>query len=97
MSKITREEFESFKNEVMEAFRFIGFDSNRTKNLLFASLEEDGKMERVVCDSCKEELLLPVLKAIDKSDICPACGENVYGGKQTNFENWDAGLTEEEE
>ena len=97
MAKVSDKEFEEFKNEVMEAFKFIGYDHGRTKNLLFALLEQEKHIERVVCKNCKEELLIPVLEGIEKSDICPACGENVYGHEQTTFENWDAGISEEEE
>lgn len=97
MTKVSRKEFEDFKKEIIETFTFVGYDHSRTKNLLFALLEQENHMERVVCKNCKEELLIPVLEGIEKSDICPACGENVYGHEQTTFENWDDGISGEEE
>ena len=36
------------------------------------------------------------MKAIEKSDVCPHCGKDIFGKQQTTFENWDDGISEEE-
>ncbi len=42
--------------------------------------------------------MIPVnLPNIEKNDRCPACGSNLYEGEQKTFENWDEGITGEEE
>jgi len=99
--KVTQEELSKiiseFGNEVAQVFQIMGADIVRLQTMVYNHLEEEGKMERIVCAECQGELLRPNIKGVEKSDDCPSCGKDVFGNKQSTFENWDAGLTNEEE
>jgi len=98
--KITQDELEkvinAFGKEVGNALMLMGNDLMKMQNLLYLHLQEEGKLEKLTCTSCSNELLRPTVKGIEKSDNCPACGKNIFADKQTTFEDWDSGKTEEE-
>jgi formylmethanofuran dehydrogenase subunit E len=95
--KATKEDVKALANEVTKILQMMGGDLMRLQTLVYTHLEEEGKVERIICKSCKEELLRPNIKAIEKSDVCPHCGGNIFGTEQTTFENWDDGISGEEE
>ena len=75
----------------------MGGDLLRMQQVFYNHLNEIGKMETPICVHCKEGLMIPIVKNIEKSEICPKCNKNIYGKGTTTFENWDAGTTNEEE
>ena len=95
--KATKEDVKTLASEVTKILQLMGGDLMRLQTLVYTHLEEEGKVEKLICNNCKEELLRPNMKAIEKSDICPHCGEDIFGAEQTTFENWDDGVSGEEE
>jgi formylmethanofuran dehydrogenase subunit E len=93
--KVNAEDFERFVREVAGALTMIGADLGKMQTLLYASLNQQGFIDEVKCPHCKEELMIPTLPDIEKSSVCPACGEDIYEGTQTTFETWDLGGEEE--
>ena len=87
----------NFSREVSHVLQILGADVIKIQTMLYNHLDEEGKIERINCNNCGEELLRPNIRNVDKSDDCPACGENIFGNKQTTFENWDNGKINEEE
>ncbi|MAR83304.1 MAG: hypothetical protein CMF55_00715 [Legionellales bacterium] len=87
--KVEQEQFERFVQEVSQVITIMGADVMKMQSMMYNLLDELGKVEKPVCVACKEVLIIPVIKGIEKSDICPACGENIYGSGQTTFESWD--------
>jgi PHP family Zn ribbon phosphoesterase len=75
-------EFHGFGNAVAQ-------DLMRLHHLLYTMLDNDGKLERIVCHSCEQEVLRPKLDNLEQSDDCPNCGKDLYKGKQTSIEAWD--------
>ncbi len=99
--KVSQEELNevigNFSREVAHVLQVLGADVIKMQTMLYNHLDEEGKIERIVCTNCGEELLRPNIRGVEKSDECPACGENIFGNAQSTFENWDAGITQEEE
>jgi formylmethanofuran dehydrogenase subunit E len=95
--KASKDDVKALASEVTRILQIMGGDLMRLQTLVYTHLEEEGKIERIVCANCKEELLRPNMKDIEKSDICPHCGGDIYGTEQTTFENWDDGISGEEE
>lgn len=97
--KISEEQLDkvmkAFAGEVSQSLMQIGGDLMKVQNLLYLHLQEEDKLEKIACAFCKNELLRPNIKGIEKSDICPACGKNIFENKQTTFEDWDSGKEEE--
>lgn len=95
--KVKQEHFENFVQEVAGVVSILGGDLMKVQMILYNLLDEMGQLEKPICVSCKETLMIPVVKNIEKSDDCPNCGENIYGKEQTTFENWDEGQAQREE
>jgi predicted RNA-binding Zn-ribbon protein involved in translation (DUF1610 family) len=95
--KVKQEHFDNFVQEVAGVVSILGGDLMKVQLILYNLLDEMGKIEKPICVSCKESLMIPVVKNIEKSDDCPNCGENIYGKGTTTFENWDEGQDGEEE
>ena len=99
--KVSQEELaqviSNFSTEVSNVLQILGSDVMKIQKILYNHLDEEGKIERIICKSCGQELLRPDIKGVEKSDICPSCGNNIFEGEQTTFENWDNGTTTEEE
>ncbi len=93
--KVEQEAFENFVREVAGVISIMGADIMKMQTIMYNLLDEMGKIEKPICVACKEQLMIPVVKNVDKSDICPNCGENIYGKEQTTFESWDdEGITQ---
>lgn len=92
--KANQSDFEEFAREVATAMNIVGMDLMRMQRLLYALMEATGHMEHRECPSCNENLLIPDLPTIEKSDICPTCEANIHQSTQTTFEDWDSGEEE---
>tara|TARA_R110002020_G_scaffold390629_1_gene601077 strand:+ start:2421 stop:2708 length:288 start_codon:yes stop_codon:yes gene_type:complete len=92
--KATQSDFEEFAREVAEAMNIVGIDLLKIQRLLYALMEATGNMEYRACPSCGENLLIPDLPTIEKSEICPKCEANIHQSTQTTFEDWDSGEEE---
>lgn len=96
--KATQEDFENFVKEVAHVISIMGADVMKMQTIMYNLLDEMDKVEKPICVSCKETLLIPIVQNVEKSDICPNCGENIYGSEQTTFESWDnEGITQDGE
>ena len=96
--KVDPQQYEDFVRDVANALTLIGADLMKLQKLVYASLDASGHIETITCPHCKEQLMIPVnLPNIEKNDRCPACGSHLYEGEQKTFENWDEGITGEEE
>ncbi len=95
MSKVSEKDFKVFVQEVATVIGMMGTDIGKTQALIYAILEDMGKVEKPNCASCKEQLVIPILASLEKSEVCPNCGDNVYGTTQVSFEDWDNGREEE--
>lgn len=94
---VTQEDFATFVKEVATALTIMGTDIMKMQTIFYNYLDEVGKMEKPTCVSCKEQLMIPLVKGIEKSEICPNCGNNIYGAEAVTFEDWDEGIVGEEE
>ena len=98
MSKVDAKQLEALTQEIAVAISMLGADVMRTQKLVFALLKQNGNLTEMNCPHCKEGLMIPTgLPDIEQSDKCPACGNDIYEGSQKTFENWDEGITGEEE
>jgi len=95
--KVEREHFEKFVQEVAEVVSILGADLLKVQTILYNLLDEMGQIEKPTCVSCNENLMIPIVQNVDRSDTCPNCGENIYGMEKTTFENWDKGITQDGE
>ena len=95
--KVSQEDFENFVKEVAHVISIMGADVMKMQTIMYNLLDEMGKVEKPSCVSCKETLLIPVVQNVDKSEVCPNCGENIFGNEQTTFESWDDGTIGGEE
>ena len=91
--KVEKEEFDKFVQEVAHVISIMGADIMKMQTIMYNLLDELDKVEKPICVSCKEVLFIPIVKNVERSDVCPSCGENIYGAEQTTFESWDEGET----
>ena len=54
--------------------------------LIYALLEDMGKMEKITCVNCKDEVARPTLSGLEQNDDCPSCGKNLFGTEQTSLD-----------
>ena len=76
----TTNEFRSFANAMIP-------EVMKHSALIYAVLEEMGKMEKITCANCKEEVARPTLSELEQNDDCPACGKNLFGTEQTSLDD----------
>ena len=97
MAKNVKEEaFKTFVNEVALAVNMIGNDLMKTQKILYSLMDELNMIEKPNCVHCKEQLMIPILEGLERSEDCPNCGKNIYGAGQPSFEDWDDGTDSEE-
>ena len=46
-------------------------------------LKEQGAAEEVTCQSCQQEILIPLIKGIEREEICPSCNKPLNEGQPT--------------
>ena len=76
----TTNEFRSFANAMIP-------EVMKHNALIYAMLEEMGKMEKITCANCKEEVARPTLSGLEQNDDCPACGKNLVDKVQTSLDD----------
>lgn len=81
------EEFHGFANAVAG-------DLMKIHHLVYAFLEEEGKLQTLTCSNCQEQVMRPNLSKLEQSNDCPACGHDLIKGTQTKIEAWDNGEEE---
>ena len=67
-------------------------DLMKVNRLLYAVMEDMGKLEKLNCASCGEEILRPNLDGLEQTEDCPACGRNIYGSDQTTLDDLQKGM-----
>ena len=67
-------------SEIKDMRQFLGqftnavsMDIHRINVILFSLLKEMGKVDEVICPSCKQEILLPIIEGIERETHCPSC------------------------
>tara|TARA_R110002020_G_scaffold136280_1_gene304015 strand:+ start:996 stop:1292 length:297 start_codon:yes stop_codon:yes gene_type:complete len=81
------EEFHAFGNAVAK-------DMMKLHHLVYAFLDDSGKLQTLTCSECQEQVMRPKLANLDQSDECPSCGHDLIKGVQTKIEAWDDGEEE---
>ena len=76
----TTNEFRSFANAMVQ-------EVMKHNVLIYALLEDMGKMEKITCVNCKDEVARPTLSGLEQNDDCPSCGKNLFGTEQTSLDN----------
>tara|TARA_R100001510_G_C7656750_1_gene217136 strand:+ start:1642 stop:1935 length:294 start_codon:yes stop_codon:yes gene_type:complete len=76
----TTNEFRSFANAMVQ-------EVMKHNVLIYALLEDMGKMEKITCVNCKDEVARPTLSELEQNDDCPSCGKNLFGTEQTSLDN----------
>jgi len=51
----------------------VSMDIHRINVILFSLLKEMDKVDEVICPSCKQEILLPIIEGIERETHCPSC------------------------
>jgi|TARA_R110001606_G_scaffold387702_1_gene552569 hypothetical protein len=91
------EEIQTFMGETINVINYMGDIMNKNQILLYNLMDELNLLNKLECHSCKEEVLIPMLKNIPRAESCPNCQESMLGeGEQTNFEDWDNGVGADE-
>lgn len=79
-------EVTELKNELSQFANALVQEVMKHNTLIYAMLEDAGKMEKIVCENCGEEVARPVLKGLDNNDDCPSCGESLFIKKQVKLD-----------
>lgn len=92
-------ELTELKNELSQFANALVQEVMKHNTLIYAMLEDMGKMEKVVCENCNEEVARPILKGLDNNDDCPSCGKSLFVSKQADLEDlsYIADLNDDEE
>ena len=91
------EDIQMFMRETVRIIQVMGNDVVKLQMMLYNLLSDMGKIERLVCPSCNEEVLRPLLPNIPLEEVCPSCGESLFDKSQMSIDDWDNGITREEE
>jgi hypothetical protein len=74
----------------------MGNDVMKLQMMLYNLLNDMGKMDKLICPSCKEEVIRPILPNIPLEDVCPSCGGDLFDKDQMTIDDWDNAKVEEE-
>jgi ribosomal protein S27AE len=91
------EDMQTFMRETVKVVQYMGNDIMKLQMMVYNLLDDMGKMDRVICPSCNEEVIRPILPNIPLEDVCPSCGEGLFDKNQMSIDDWDNGITREEE
>ena len=91
------EDIQMFMRETVRIIQVMGNDVVKLQMMFYNLLSEMGKRERLVCPSCNEEVLRPLLPNIPLEEVCPSCGESLFDKNQMSIDDWDNGIRKEEE
>tara|TARA_R100000234_G_scaffold33008_1_gene19408 strand:- start:50 stop:364 length:315 start_codon:yes stop_codon:yes gene_type:complete len=80
-------EVASLKNELSQFANALVQEVMKHNTLIYAMLSDMGKMEKIICENCGEEVARPVLKDIENTDDCPSCGKSLFITKQADLED----------
>ena len=61
----------------------VSMDIHRLNVILFSYLKEVGKAEEILCESCNQEILLPIIEGIERETHCPSCEQPLYKNQTT--------------
>lgn len=89
-------DMEEMKVVVNQLINAMSNDMARINGIVYALLQEDGRLKESNCPSCAQVLFEPILKALPKALTCPACGHDMQDKAQMSIQDWDDGRTEEE-
>lgn len=89
-------DMEEMKVVVNQLINAMTNDMGRLNGIVYAMLQEDGRLKESNCPSCGQVLFEPILKALPRASTCPACGHDMENTTQMSIEDWDSGTTEEE-
>ena len=92
-------EVTELKNELSQFANALVQEVMKHNTLIYALLNDMGKMEKIICENCGEEVARPVLKDLENNDDCPSCGKSLFVTKQADLEDlsYIADLNGEEE
>jgi len=89
-------DMKEMQNVINQLINAMSNDMSRINGIVYALLQEDGRLKESNCASCGQVLFEPLLKALPKAENCPACGHSMDDTEQMSIEAWDSGKTEEE-
>ena len=78
-----------FMRQTIDALTLADSQISRLNIILFALLEDLGKLEVINCRKCGEGITRPVINGLPNKSECPACDKNLIVDKQTAVEDWD--------
>ena len=73
-------EFRSFAKALVE-------EVMKHNTLIYALLDDMNKMEKIICENCKEEVARPILKGIANNDECPSCKRSLFIKTQVSLDD----------
>jgi hypothetical protein len=91
------DDLEMFMRETVKVINHMGNDVMKLQMMFYNLLDDMGKMDRVICSFCNEEVIRPILPNIPLEEVCPSCGESLFDKNQMSIDDWDNGITREEE
>jgi len=85
------------QNVINQLINAMSNDMARVNGIMYAMLQEDGRLKESNCPKCGQVLFEPQLKALPKALVCPACGHDMHEEQTTieDFAAWDDGQEEE--
>ena len=85
-TKQLQQELSEFRNEMSQFANVMVAEVMKHNTLIYAILEDAGKMEKITCENCGEEVARPVLKGLENNDECPACAESLFVKTQVKLD-----------
>ena len=55
--------------------------------IIYALLEDLGKLENLICENCKETISRPIIKGIENTDECPSCKRSLFKKTQISLDD----------
>ena len=90
------EDLEMFMRETVKVIQYMGNDVMKLQMMFYNLLDDMDKMDRIICPSCNEEVIRPILPNIPLEDVCPSCGGDLFDKNQMSIDDWDNAKIEEE-
>ena len=76
-------DIKDMRQYLMQFTQAVSMDIHRLNVILFSYLKEQGAAEEVTCHSCQQEILIPLIKGIEREEICPSCNKPLNEGQPT--------------
>ena len=76
-------DIKDMRQYLMQFTQAVSMDIHRLNVILFSYLKEQVAEEEVTCHYCQQEILIPLIKGIEREEICPSCNKPLNEGQPT--------------